>query len=526
MADQRGESKPAFHKFKKQDLVEQAELLHNENQQIKLKMSRLEENMEIYRRMFTEAPDALFLMDSDHKTLSRYNRAAADLFELADEKTALGKPAVNYLKALYSQEALKEINQQLDEKGMWNKEVELKTQQKKTFWGDVSIVRIKLDGRVCQFGRIHDISQKISDRERLAVSEQQFRTLAEYIPGIVYICNVSKDRFMYLNSRTREVLGYAPEQFLNQQIAMGSLVHEEDKAEVDQVINKSVNQLSPYHIEYRIKRQDGSYGWVEDHGTVISREKEVCLQGIILDATRQKNALNALHQENTYLSKLNAELDSFAYSVSHDLRAPINSAMGLLDLLKDDPDGPRRDQFIELSLKSLSKLDDFIQDVIQISRNARAELSLTEIDFERVIREILDGLRFEAEYEKISLRLDIQQPHSFVSDLQRVEVILSNLISNAFRYSDTNKDDPYVSIELASNQLGISCSISDNGVGIEKQHLDEIFKMFYRAHDHIRGSGLGLYLVQETINRLNGKIEVNSEARKGSTFRFYLPNLQ
>ncbi|MFP4090813.1 MAG: PAS domain S-box protein [Cyclobacteriaceae bacterium] len=525
MAEKKISEASTFRKLKKAELLQLIEDLLSENEHLKRHIDILEGDQVAFLQLFEYAPDALFLMDSVTKKISHINKEAARLFGVGNLNHVLGTSAYDFLQDLYSEQTRNEINQVLDLENKWASEVELKTLSGATFWADVAICRLKINNRNCQLGRIYDISTKVQARQELEFNEQMYKRLAEHIPGIVYVCDKEYYDILYLCNKTEDILGFSADAFINNEVIFSQLYHPDDKERVTEAIEKAMASHQPYHLEYRMRTKDGPYCWIEDHGMVIKVNEKDVVQGVMLNASEKKAAEQELNAQNEYLTKVNAELDSFAYSVSHDLRAPINSAMGLLELLKDDPDSPRRDQFIELSRKSLHKLDDFIQDVINISKNARVGLSLSEIEFAPMVEDILDDLRFESTYDKIRLQLDIHQKHNFVSDPQRVRVVLNNLLSNAFRYSDAHKEDPFVRIELQSTPEGISCSVIDNGVGIEEKHLEEIFKMFYRAHDHIKGSGLGLYLVKETIERLKGKIEVQSEYRKGSTFRFELPNL-
>ena len=161
------------------------------------------------------------------------------------------------------------------------------------------------------------------------------------------------------------------------------------------------------------------------------------------------------------------------------------------------------------------------------SRNARLEIEKEEINFNELLSEISNNLRFMGDPAKrqVDIRVNIAQDNLFYSDRNRLTIILNNLVSNAIRYQNEAIPDPFVDIQVNIDDKSANISISDNGIGIPKQFQDKIFEMFFRVSKNTTGSGLGLYIVKEAIEKLNGKIELSSEEGKGSTFNIYLKNL-
>jgi signal transduction histidine kinase len=225
------------------------------------------------------------------------------------------------------------------------------------------------------------------------------------------------------------------------------------------------------------------------------------------------------------LQKLNAELDRFVYSVSHDLRAPISSVLGLVYLSKRTENVTEIQQYLDLKEKSLKKLDSFIADILNYSRNHRTELNLQDVDFEQELENILElQTQYELNY-RIETSLVVKQENPFFTDKQRLVIALNNLISNAFRYHNPYQKPSWIKVSVEVLPLKAVVIISDNGIGIGKEHLEKIFEMFYRATDKTTGSGLGLYIVKEVIEKLKGVIKVDSEINKGTTFTIEIPNL-
>ncbi|MGC1242564.1 MAG: MASE1 domain-containing protein [Chryseosolibacter sp.] len=238
----------------------------------------------------------------------------------------------------------------------------------------------------------------------------------------------------------------------------------------------------------------------------------------------RKEAEHKLQKTNQELSKRNTELDNFVYSVSHDLRAPIASVLGLINLAKKDNDVAMKDTYLEMINNSALQQDHFIKEILDQSRNSRLEVKREEILFEPIIDETFNQLRFATPTGKaVEKIITVRQTRPFYCDRWRLKVILNNIISNAIRYR--NGRDPVIKVNVAITEKGAELSIEDNGKGIAKEHLKNVCGMFYRATDDGAGSGLGLYIVKETIDKLNGSINIDSIEGKGTTVQLMIPEV-
>jgi signal transduction histidine kinase len=238
----------------------------------------------------------------------------------------------------------------------------------------------------------------------------------------------------------------------------------------------------------------------------------------------RKGAEEKLQCSNQELSKRNTELDNFVYSVSHDLRAPIASVLGLINLAKKDDDLNMKDMYLDMIHNSAKQQDHFIREILDQSRNSRLEVKREEIFFEPIIEETFNQLKFAtATGQSVEKIIHIKQEKPFYSDRWRLKVILNNIISNAIRYR--NGRDPVIRVDVEVNNMGAQLRIEDNGKGIAQEHLGNVCKMFYRATDDGAGSGLGLYIVKETIDKLNGSINIDSEIGKGTLVKLKIPEV-
>jgi signal transduction histidine kinase len=235
----------------------------------------------------------------------------------------------------------------------------------------------------------------------------------------------------------------------------------------------------------------------------------------------------ALLQSNDELKKSNKELDSFVYSVSHDLRAPLSSMLGVVGLCEMAPLDPFMEKNVGLLKTSIKKLDGFIMDILDYSRNSRLEVESQEIHFSDLLSDISGNLKFMGgdDQRKVDIRTSIRNGVAFYSDKSRIGIILNNLISNSIRYQNPQATDPFVEVHVDVSESAVDIWVKDNGIGINKENQEKVFNMFYRVSSNSIGSGLGLYIVKEAVEKLNGRIELRSEPGNGCEFSIHLPNL-
>jgi len=226
------------------------------------------------------------------------------------------------------------------------------------------------------------------------------------------------------------------------------------------------------------------------------------------------------------LTRTNKELENMIYGVAHNLRSPLNSVLGLLDLARQEGISLSKNlsHYFQMMESSIRKLDTSINDVLKLAKNARHETALEKIDFGKLLEDTLEQMKFMKGFDRLRKQLDVTQACLFYSDSYRVSTVLNNLLSNAIKYMDNSKPDPFVHVTVDITREQALIHIKDNGIGINKTYLSKIFSMFYRATSQSEGTGLGLYLVKDTIQTLKGTIEIESHEGKGTSFMISLPN--
>lgn len=232
-----------------------------------------------------------------------------------------------------------------------------------------------------------------------------------------------------------------------------------------------------------------------------------------------------LYLRNEKLKRSNEDLDSFVYRVSHDLRAPLTSIMGVINVVKTESDASKVKGYMKYQEQSVKKLDDLIQDVLDISRNAKLNVVIEPILLKKFIQDCVDSFSYMEDFSKIRITVDIPEELVLYSDSRRLKFIFNNLISNSIRYYDLTKEQSSLMI-CTENQVSETISIlfDDNGIGIHEDHLERVFDMFYRGTYEKTGSGLGLFIVKDSIEKLNGSISLHSVYGKGTRVLMGIPN--
>jgi signal transduction histidine kinase len=236
-------------------------------------------------------------------------------------------------------------------------------------------------------------------------------------------------------------------------------------------------------------------------------------------ATRQQ-----LKNKIEELERTNDELNRFVYSTSHDLRSPLASVMGVLNLAKmegsvTDPNG-----YMDMIETCVKKMDYFILRVIEYYKSVRVDDTIGIIDFKKLVEESIDICSLQS--PAIKFEFTLNQKADFIGDGFRLSVVLNNLISNAVKYQKPDEVHPIVKLAIDVDEEEANILIEDNGVGIISEHLKNVFTMFFRSNYTVTGLGIGLYIVKEALNRLGGEITVQSTVGEGTSFRVKVPNIQ
>ena len=244
--------------------------------------------------------------------------------------------------------------------------------------------------------------------------------------------------------------------------------------------------------------------------------------GSTIDISAEKNFENAILKKNEELTKINGELDQFVYSVSHDLRSPLMSIKGILSVMDIAQNDEERKMYLSLIDKSVNRLDGTILEILDFSRNARLDVVYTEFNIRELIENIFSDLAYVTN-DPIILNLDIQDTDVIQLDKSRVEILLKNLISNGIKYRRQTNEGSFVKVSVLSKEDEYQIIVSDNGEGISEENKQKVFEMFYRASSSSSGTGLGLYICKDIVEKMKGNIILDSKSGVGTVISLILP---
>ncbi|MGM0579082.1 MAG: PAS domain S-box protein [Bacteroidota bacterium] len=375
------------------------------------------------------------------------------------------------------------------------------------------------EGTPCLLG----LGMDITDRKQ---AEEKYRNIFKNSLEGIYQSSID-GKFITANPALAKILGYeTPEELIASinNIEEQLYKNPKDRLKLRHLLRKK-NQVNGYEMKVMKKNKDIIWVNVNIRSIIGEQGNTLYLEGILQDITKRKVAEEKLRKQFKELQKTNFELDKFVYSVSHDLRAPLASILGLINVAQiENPTDPQN-KYWDMVRKSINKLEGFIRDILDYSNNSRTEINIKKIDFKKIMDEVQENFSYLKGIERLNIEIEINDKVPFYSDENRIKIILNNLFSNAIKYQDLNKKSSYFKLNIEISEKQALINISDNGIGIEEAHLDKVFNMFYRASENSKGSGLGLYITNEIVLKLGGTINIKSEEGKGTSFEIIIPSL-
>lgn len=315
-----------------------------------------------------------------------------------------------------------------------------------------------------------------------------------------------------------EVIGLKPKDFLQENGG--------NRQETLDALSAALWKHENINVGLKNRRKNGESFYINLNITPVFDQDHHLINFIAIqqDITDQKLYEERIVEQNDALTKINRELDHFVYSISHDLRAPLLSIQGLLGLIEFSEQEAGNQEYLGLIGESVARLDNTILDILNYSRNARLDVVHAEFDLRMTIDDMLRDLS--------SLRPDVRvqvewQGSKLVRlDEVRLGVLLKNIVSNAIKYSRSGIDDAHVLIRVENSPEVCLIVVRDNGEGIPEVHLPKVFDMFYRATNSSSGTGLGLYICKEVVDKLGGSIDLKSTPGVGTEVSVSLPQIK
>jgi len=412
-------------------------------------------------------------------------------------------------------------------------------------WLDGTVHTIKAQGVVRpgvpgERDRIFGISQDITDRvaagEALRESEERYRTLLETTTDVVVMIDES-NAIRYANAAVESLFGWKPEELVGRDL---SILQPERlrKPHLDgmrRVLTTGERRLNWKAVESVALRRDGSELPVELSYNVLQSGDRRFLVGFIRDIEIRKRAESDLHELNATLerrvqertaelSAANRELESFSYTVAHDLRAPLRAIDGFSQVLEDELAArlaPEERGLLKRIRANTAVMAQMIDELLDFSRIGRAELNIHPVDLVELVRQVAE----EFSRERAGTAVTVGVLPMVKADPTLLRLVFANLIDNAFKFS-SRAAEPRVSVEATAAQDEIVVTVSDNGVGFDPQYASKLFGVFQRLHsrEEFEGTGIGLATVARIVTRHGGRVWAESTPGEGARFHFTIPS--
>ena len=401
---------------------------------------------------------------------------------------------------------------------------------------------------------VRDMTDQLHAEQLLRESERRLALALDASGGALFDWDVATNE-VYLSDRWNVMLGGEPRETHTTFQALYEYVHPYDRAGQHAAIVTLLKsgESTPLHTEFRVRDFSGSWLWIESRGSVTERDgkgRALRVRGTNVDIMQRKKIEMALHERDALLHasaeeirKLNAdlelrveqrtqalaaanrELESFSYSVSHDLRAPLRTIDGFSQIVLEEYAGKLDDtgrDYLERVRAGSRHMAHLIDDLLQLARVTRRDLQIRKCDLSELTRELVGELR-DAQSER-HVQIMVADGMECSADRAMLRIVLDNLLRNSWKFTGMQKNPQ---IEVGNMQVDgeLAYFVRDNGVGFDMRYVEKLFRAFQRLHsdDQFQGTGIGLALVQRIIRRHGGRVWVEAEVGHGATFYFTLP---
>ena len=497
-----------------------------------LAQKRLSESEARFRNMVKQAPVAIAFTWGNEMVFENVNAPMLHIMGRATADEVNGKKLVEALPEVENQAVLEIIREVLRTGKPISAEEQLVYLQKKgkvlPHYLNLSYTPLIEEGKVT--GVIHvaiDVTEQVQARKRIEQSARDLQNLADAMPQIVWIAT-PEGKVTYYNERVSVFSG--ARQLPDGNWHWESILIEEDKQPTVDAWDKAVRAGTIYEAEHRLRMRDGSHRWHLSRA-LPQRDSEGKVTrwfGTATDVHDRKEHEEALEIKNRHLISINNDLDNFIYTASHDLKAPILNIEGLLALLADghtatgDQESDT-EEILEMMKGSVERFKKTIDSLTEVAKLQQAyEFNTELVHVAEVIKEVTLDLAPLLTSTQAVLDVNVASDAAIRFSSKNLRSVIYNLLSNAVKYRSPNRT-PRVQISCHQSEQYHVLTFTDNGLGMTAGQRKGLFAMFKRFHDHVEGTGIGLYMVKKVVENADGKIEVESKPNVGTTFRVYLP---
>ena len=489
----------------------------------------------IYRSMFKAANDGI-AVELDGK-ISLANNSFAKIFGYKDSNDVEGRN----LHEFVSEESISAVDNYIKNKRTSKPEKErleflARKKDSLSFYAEFCAFELIEKEQLHLVLITKDISEKKRMREAAKDSEQKYRNIAENIDDMLYTFERFDDKMFptYYSKAIEKITGYTQTDFLSDQRLFLKIIHPDDFRDLKKRLSflwKSGLQTTN-EFEFRIINKSGNVVWVRNKINVVRdfEGKIKKVYGLISDITFSKRAEEELKQSAANLKKLNDAKDRFLSIISHDLRAPFSSILGFTDLLLDDDTltDVEKEQYITYIQDSSKSMLALVNSMLDWTRlqTGRIKFEPEKLNAREIIESSISTVSGTAKKKGVEIENLVQPSLHIFGDKNLILQAFNNLLSNAVKFTEMG-DRIMISVDAAQSSRFVNFSVKDTGVGIKTGNLDKLFsietKFTSEGTAGEKGSGLGLSLVKDIIEKHGGKIEVSSDFGKGTEFNFTIP---
>jgi PAS domain S-box-containing protein len=495
---------------------------------------RAESQLRYQADLLSYVSDATFSTD-DKRTIVSWNRAAEEMYGWSAEE-AIGKSVDAVIRSDFTDDQRADAVRMLKETGRFKVVLLQYHRNGDPLWVEGETITLTNEaGQITGFVAVNrNITERKHSEEALHLSQENFARAFNSNPAALTITHVDDGTFLIVNESYTDIMGYQPQEILGKTVgALNIYVNADERS---QLIQNLREQGRVRNHELLVRSKSGELRSLMVSMEPILYDNAECIISTFIDITDKKKAEEEIRRLNedlearviertSQLAAANKELESFSYSVSHDLRAPLRAIDGYTNILMEDyesfldEEGKRVCGIISRESKRMGRL---IDDLLSFSRTGRREIRFQKIDMKLMVDSVFDELLREKDRSRIDLQVKDLPPTTGDSALMRQ--VWVNLLSNAIKFT-SRKERAVIQVESKENEEHIVYIVRDNGAGFEMEYAGKLFGVFQRLHgeSEFEGTGVGLAIVQRVIQRHGGRIWAEGKIGEGATFQFMLP---
>ena len=502
-----------------------AEQLQKEIEIVKLSKEQIKDSENQIQTIFNEAPDAIIVFETDGNVV-RWNAKAEIVFGWRANEI-IGKPLHEFIiPKQYKEEQSKGMKHflKIGDGLAFVKAIEIEVINKKgvKFFVSISISPVKMKGKDLFIGFVRDVSDRKKDEEKVKKSEEKFNKAFQLSPSGITLTSLTTGRFIDANESFLKMTGYQQDEVIGHAFHELKILDDVEREKLLDEINKSDSVINK---EIVFRKKSGETGVSLFSSEKISMNEEEVILTILYEITDRKKAEFELKKISEDLMRSNKELEQFAYIASHDLQEPlrtISNYIGLLDEKYKEKSDEETNEFSGYIVEASTRMKTLISDLLEYSR-VGTNSAISEIDCNKLLQEVLKDLNLDIQESGAKIN---SEKLPVINGYVYLKSLFQNLLSNAIKFRK-NDIHPIINITVQDKNTEWLFGIKDNGIGIEKNYYDRIFVIFQRLHTRVEypGTGMGLAYCKKIVELHKGKIWVESEFGKGSTFYFTIPKV-